>query len=71
MYSWQPNGSLTVGSVETEERSKLIFWEKNGLLHGEFELPDLMGTTLKINKMTWSKDSEILALLATYEINNK
>lgn len=64
MFSWQPNGSLTVGSVETEKSSKLIFWEKNGLLHGEFALPDLMGTSFKISRMAWSKDSEILALQA-------
>lgn len=59
-----------MGSVETEEKTKLIFWEKNGLLHGEFELPDLMGISLKINRMTWSKDSEILAVEARYKMNN-
>ena len=35
---YQPNGSLIAGFEKSITFSKLIFWEKNGLRHGELNL---------------------------------
>ena len=39
-----PDGNLICGYEKSEDKKthKLIFWEKNGLRHGEFDLPDYL-----------------------------
>ncbi len=56
------------------DRGMIIFWEKNGLRHGEFQLPYLLDgqvfpgasteTNLDIEYMEWNKESDLLALWA-------
>ena len=53
-------------------RGQIIFWEKNGLRHGEFLLPYLTDgkvvneaaneTNLDVEYMEWNKESDLLAL---------
>ena len=43
LVSWQPSGGIIAGvDYSTKEEKKafrIIFWEKNGLRHLEFNLP--------------------------------
>lgn len=65
---WIPNGSLMIGSELSENQHNIILWEKNGLKHGEFLLPDFeeifQKSEIKIIKS--SKDSEVLAILIKF-----
>ena len=65
---WIPNGSLMIGVESDKEGLRIIFWEKNGLNHGEFLLPNLNESNEKveISALKCSKDSEILAILLRY-----
>jgi len=67
---WIPNGSLMVGVEVKNNEQKIIFWEKNGLNHGEFILPNLQENEEKveINSLKASKDSEILSVLLRFLI---
>lgn len=67
---WIPNGSLMVGSESCENEQKIIFWEKNGLNHGEFILPNFDETFEKseINLIKCSKDSEIMSIFLRFFI---
>lgn len=57
--SYQPNFGYVAGYEANTER--VIFWEKNGLRHLEFDLPKLEFKYDFIN-ICWSPDSQILAL---------
>ena len=64
--SLMPNGSLAVGSSvrvnpKGEKIRELIFWEKNGLRHGEFLLPQLPAP-LEVISLQFSLDSSLLAV---------
>ena len=54
-----------IGVESEKEGQKIIFWEKNGLNHGEFLLPNLneSNENVEINALKCSKDSEILSIL--------
>lgn len=60
-----PSGSLAAGyqrapaSDDTVE-NQIVFWEKNGLRHGEFTLPDADFSVVHIQ---FNADSSLLALL--------
>ena len=49
---YQPNGSLIAGF----EGNQIIFWEKNGLRHGQFEVKQK-----RVQSMQFSKDSQVLS----------
>ncbi|KAF1991047.1 putative killer toxin sensitivity protein [Aulographum hederae CBS 113979] len=63
--SWRPAGNLIAGIQRLEEQIKVVFFERNGLRHGEFSLrqspkdaTDWRGPiTLK-----WNSDSSVLAV---------
>lgn len=61
LVAWQPSGSIVAGGdfvIQKEEKvQRVIFWEKNGLRHREFELPK---TVVEILQLFWSADSSIL-----------
>lgn len=56
--AWQPNGGIIAGTDFINKAGKkvnrVIFWEKNGLRHLEFELPDWVTDVLNLS---WSPDS--------------
>ncbi|KAF9222466.1 pol II transcription elongation factor [Gyrodon lividus] len=73
--AWRPNGGL-ITSTQNEVRSgpqdarksgkhDVVFFERNGLRHGEFSLrrpPEVDGSQYKIKDLVWSPDSAVLAV---------
>ena len=60
-----PNGSLVAGFSHRmlpngQPLREIIFWERNGLRHGEFQLPDKQG--LMVKALEFSLDTTFLAL---------
>nr|XP_033774051.1 elongator complex protein 1 isoform X2 [Geotrypetes seraphini] len=59
--SWRPSGNLIASTQSKPHRHDVVFFEKNGLLHGEFTLPFSKGQ-VKVNDLLWNLDSTVLAL---------
>uniref|UniRef100_A0A452IGB4 Elongator complex protein 1 n=1 Tax=Gopherus agassizii TaxID=38772 RepID=A0A452IGB4_9SAUR len=59
--AWKPSGSLIASTQEKPNKHDVVFFEKNGLLHGEFTLPFQKGKA-KVNELLWNLDSTILAV---------
>ncbi|CAK1542238.1 unnamed protein product [Leptosia nina] len=55
---WRPSGNTIATTQKLSDKYTLTFFEKNGLKHGEFEIP----LTEEVQKILWSQDSEILTL---------
>lgn len=51
--AFMPNGSLITGVWD----NKIIFWEKNGLWHGDLTLPEFGNERPLISSMKWSVDT--------------
>ena len=64
--AWKPSGFLIASSQMLPNKHSIIFFEKNGLKHGEFDL-SYSPNSYMIDKLCWSNDSEIL-LVCAYEI---
>ena len=63
--SWRPYGNLIAGIKRSTEKVEVIFLERNGLRHGEFDLRVSAGGTEKWASkitLTWNIDSTILAV---------
>ena len=63
-FAWKPSGSLIASSQRKVQRHDIVFFELNGLQHGEFTLP-FKADQVQVNKLEWNCDSSILLLLAT------
>lgn len=67
---FMPSGSLVAGFQkrpvpgDQQVQKELAFWEKNGLRHGEFVLPD---QSLDVMHLEFNLDSTLLALLCMNE----
>ncbi|KAH7928721.1 IkappaB kinase complex, IKAP component [Leucogyrophana mollusca] len=69
--AWRPNGGLIAGTqrevrsgphdVRNNGKHDLVFFERNGLRHGEFGLRR-QAEEYKVKSLTWSSDSAILAI---------
>ncbi|XP_020664637.3 elongator complex protein 1 isoform X1 [Pogona vitticeps] len=59
--AWKPSGSLIASTQDKANKHDVVFFEKNGLLHGEFTLPFQKGQT-KVNELLWNSDSMVLAV---------
>ena len=63
--SWRPAGNLLAGVQYLNDRARVVFFERNGLRHGQFELrlskEELQGWGLMIS-LTWNIDSSVLAV---------
>ena len=55
VISWQPSGAYIAGV----NNHSIVFWEKNGLRHGEFGV-EKEG---KVKQLSWSWDSKVLAVV--------
>jgi elongator complex protein 1 len=56
--AWRPNGNLIAATqLLNNNKQKLIFFEKNGLMHGEFNID-----SGQVKGIYWSADSLLLAL---------
>lgn len=64
--SWKPQGSLIASMkrtthIEDENALELIFFERNGLRHGEFDTR--LPLDEKIKQLTWNCSSEVLTIV--------
>lgn len=62
--SWRPAGNLMAGIQRSPERTDVVFFERNGLRHGQFSLREtpreLAGKPIKL---AWNNDSTVLAVI--------
>ncbi|KAI9099473.1 IKI3 family-domain-containing protein [Phlyctochytrium arcticum] len=61
---WRPSGNLIASSQRLPHRHDIIFFEKNGLRHGEFTLRD---ANTSVVDLAWNSDSTVLALLLSLD----
>ena len=61
--AWRPNGSViaSVQFLRSQNKRQVVFFERNGLRHGEFLLPE--GNRKNVADLFWSSDSNILAVV--------
>ncbi|GAB1288525.1 Elongator complex protein 1 [Apodemus speciosus] len=59
--AWKPSGSLIACTQDKPNQQDVVFFEKNGLLHGHFTLPFLKDE-VKVNDLLWNADSSVLAV---------
>ncbi|KAK2799452.1 hypothetical protein FQN51_006939 [Onygenales sp. PD_10] len=63
--SWRPSGNLIAGIQRFEDKVDVVFFERNGLRHGEFTLrltkEDMDSWASNIN-LAWNIDSNVLAV---------
>ncbi|KAG8198001.1 hypothetical protein JTE90_029395 [Oedothorax gibbosus] len=60
---WKPFANLIACSQQCPNKHKVIFFEKNGLQHGEFVLP-YKPNTFKVTTLLWNSDSTVLLVVA-------
>ncbi|KAI1781154.1 IkappaB kinase complex, IKAP component [Hypoxylon cercidicola] len=62
--SWRPAGNLMAGIQRLEDRVDVIFFERNGLRHGQFSLRAPEGRTFAKDRirLEWNADSTVLAV---------
>lgn len=63
--SWRPSGNLIASVRRTTDKLEVVFFERNGLRHGEFDLrftqEELAGLVTPLN-LKWNSDSSVLAV---------
>lgn len=63
--SWRPEGNIIAGIQREASRLRVIFFERNGLRHGEFDLrlgQDEMSTWGRSVRLSWNHSSTVLAV---------
>ncbi|KAI3091561.1 hypothetical protein CBS147343_791 [Aspergillus niger] len=63
--SWRPSGNLIAGIQRREDRTDVVFFERNGLRHGEFTLrltEEERSTWASNIHLSWNVDSTVLAV---------
>lgn len=64
--SWRPSGNLIAGIQRLADRVDVVFFERNGLRHGQFTLrssrTDILATSTNIT-LEWNSDSTVLAVI--------
>ncbi|KIV88894.1 hypothetical protein PV10_08525 [Exophiala mesophila] len=63
--SWKPSGSLIAGIKRNESSIEVVFFERNGLRHGQFDLrvdQNAMNTWASSITLDWNTDSSVLAV---------
>ncbi|ORY64099.1 elongator complex protein [Pseudomassariella vexata] len=62
--SWRPAGNLIAGIQRKQDYVDVIFFERNGLRHGEFSLRAPRGRDLSRDQISlaWNADSTVLAI---------
>nr|XP_003463826.1 elongator complex protein 1 [Cavia porcellus]XP_013001319.1 elongator complex protein 1 [Cavia porcellus] len=59
--AWKPSGSLIASTQDKPNQQDVVFFEKNGLLHGHFMLP-FFKDEMKVIDLFWNADSSVLAV---------
>ncbi|CAI4217296.1 unnamed protein product [Parascedosporium putredinis] len=62
--SWRPSGNLIAGIQRCPDRIDVVFFERNGLRHGQFTL---RSASERI-KLEWNSDSTVLAVIFSDKI---
>lgn len=57
--AWRPSGNLIASTMRRPNKHEVIFFEKNGLRHGEFTLPFGVND-VQVTEMCWNLDSSVL-----------
>ncbi|KIV79454.1 hypothetical protein PV11_07016 [Exophiala sideris] len=63
--SWRPSGNLIAGIQRSEEKLQVVFFERNGLRHGQFDLrttKEEVADWASTISISWSTDSTVLAI---------
>jgi elongator complex protein 1 len=64
--SWRPAGNLIAGVKRDSQKAEILFFERNGLRHGQFSLrvteQDLLSWASSI-ALEWNADSTVLAVI--------
>lgn len=64
--SWRPAGNLIAGIQRLKDRVDVVFFERNGLRHGQFSLrltPEQMALPGQDIRLSWNSDSTVLAVI--------
>lgn len=63
--SWRPSGNLMAGIQRFSDHSDVVFFERNGLKHGQFTLraPDTVDISSDQIGLEWNADSTVLAVI--------
>ncbi len=64
--SWRPVGNLIAGIQRLSDRIDVVFFERNGLRHGQFSLrlaAEDLTTSGKHIQLSWNNDSSVLAVI--------
>ena len=77
---WRPSGNLIAGTqrfgfegggLGREGRHDVVFFERNGLRHGEFSIrPEHFRKGYRVRELVWSSDSNVLALWVETEVGD-
>lgn len=59
--TWRPSGNLIASSQQHPHRHEIVFFESNGLRHGQFTLPFQPHHT-HVRELAWSCDSTVLSV---------
>ncbi|KAI8379248.1 IKI3 family-domain-containing protein [Radiomyces spectabilis] len=60
VLDWRPSGNLIVSSQRLPHKHDIVFFERNGLRHGEFTLRE--SAKYKLLELSWNADSTVLAI---------
>ncbi|KAF2677310.1 elongator complex protein 1 [Lentithecium fluviatile CBS 122367] len=63
--SWRPSGNLIAGIRRSSDCVEVVFFERNGLRHGQFDLRATPGELQALKKpltLAWNSDSSVLAV---------
>ncbi|CAG5182057.1 uncharacterized protein ALTATR162_LOCUS9970 [Alternaria atra] len=63
--SWRPSGNLIASTRRTNEKIEVVFFERNGLRHGQFDLrftPEELAALSIPLTLKWNSDSNVLAV---------
>ena len=63
--SWRPSGNLIASVRRTSDQLEVVFFERNGLRHGQFDLRFTSDELAALNApltVKWNSDSNVLAV---------
>lgn len=63
--SWRPSGNLIASVRRSEQNMEVVFFERNGLRHGHFDLRFTAEELVNLHKpltLKWNSDSSVLAV---------
>lgn len=69
--SWRPSGNLIACCQRKPHRYDVIFYEPNGLRHGEFVLFNDSQTDWMVVELQWNTDSTVLGVWLEHKTSPK